>query len=120
MSGNTPVTNLPPLFDSIPKEIMDSEVFASFPVNTFLENITIDENGDLFVTSLDEGTVYKINSKGEYEVYAKTKGKLAGILYISANTFLLNGWNSEGVPTIYLLKKAKDIIPLIHPAGALF
>ncbi|MEJ7683027.1 MAG: hypothetical protein WKG06_35255 [Segetibacter sp.] len=120
MSSNTQIPNLPPLFDGKTKEIMDCEVFASFPVNTFLENITIDENGDLFVTSLDEGAVYKINSKGEKEAYAKTKGKLAGILYISANTFLLNGWNSEGVPTIYLLKKDKNIIPLIHPADALF
>jgi hypothetical protein len=120
MSNNTQVANLPPLFNGIPKEILDGEVFASFPVNTFLENITIDENGDLFVTSLEEGAVYKINSKGEKEAHAKTKGKLAGILYISAQAFLLNGWNEEGVPTIHLLKKDKNIIPLIHPADAMF
>lgn len=120
MSGNAKNTSLPPIFEGIPKEIFDSEIFASFPVNTFLENITIDETGDLFVTSLDEGAVYKINSKGEKEEYAKTKGKLAGIVYISAQTFLLNGWNEEGISTIYLLKKDKGISPLIHPADALF
>ncbi len=120
MSKNKHATNLPPLFENVPKKIMQGEVFASFPVNTFLENIAINEDGDLFVTSLDEGAVYKINSKGEKEVYSKTKGKLAGIIYISAQTFLLNGWNEEGIPTVYFLKKDKEIIPLIHPADALF
>lgn len=120
MSKNKQATNLPPLFENVPKKIMQSEVFASFPVNTFLENIAINEDGDLFVTSLDEGAVYKISSKGEKEKYAQTKGKLAGIIHISAQTFLLNGWNGEGIPTVYLLKKDKDIIPLIHPADSLF
>lgn len=120
MPVNTQPANLPSIFDRAPKEILESKVFASFPVNTFLENIAINKTGDLFVTSLDEGAVYKINSKGEKEIYAKTKGKPAGIVYISDQDFLLNGWNQEGNPTIYLLEKGKEITPLIHPADALF
>ena len=78
-------------------------VFSTFPPNTFLENIAIDRSGNLYVTSLLEGTIYRVGQNGQKEPYAHVDGKLAGILYLGNDEFLLNGWDAGGIPTIFLL-----------------
>src|SRR5882762_3521383 len=96
-------TGLQPLFNHLPKDIAPQEVFAAFPKNTFLENLSCDGSGNVFVTSHEEGTVYKIDPQGHQEIYARTSGKLSGIIQVEPRSFLLNGWDNEGTPTIFLL-----------------
>ena len=94
-------------------------VFSSFPPNTFLENIAIDEHGSLYVTSLLEGIVYRLDQSGLKEPHAHIDGKVAGILYLGNDEFLVNGWDAKGIPTIMLLS-AKVITPLHQPQNAQF
>lgn len=111
---------LPPIFQHTIKDIADAEILTSFPPNTFLENIAIDDAGDLYITSLEEGAVYHIDTKGGKELFATTKGQLTGILYLGNRQFLLNGWDQQGIPTLYLLNEALQVIPLHQPQGAQF
>ena len=120
MPANEQAINPPPLFNNASKKIAESKIFTSFALESFVENIAIDEAGDLFVTNLDEGAVYKIDAEGSKEMYASTKGKLAGIYFIAEETFLLNGWDENGISTIWLLNNNKEIIFLLQPDGALF
>ena len=94
-------------------------VFSTFPPNTFLENIAIDEHGSLYVTSLLEGIIYRLDQNGLKEPYAHIDGKPAGILYLGNNEFLVNGWDAKSIPTIMLLS-AKVITPLHQPKDAQF
>ena len=94
-------------------------VFSTFAPNTFLENIAIDRSGNLYVTSLLEGTIYRVGQNGQKEPYAHVDGKLAGILYLGNDEFLLNGWDAGGIPTIFLLSE-KKITPLHQPENARF
>ena len=48
------------------------------------------------------------------------RGKLAGIYFIGEETFLLNGWDENGISTIWLLNNNKEIVFLLQPEGALF
>ena len=81
MSTNEQAINLPPLFNKASREIAESKIFTSFALHTFLENIAVDEAGDLFVTSLDEGAVYKINAEGKKKMYASTKGETCRYIF---------------------------------------
>lgn len=120
MTEETQPTSLPLIFTNTPKEILEAEVFTSFPPYTFVENIAIDTEGNLFVTSVEDGAVYKITEEGEKEEYAKVKGKLVGITPVTDKSYLVNGWNEEGIPTIYLLSGKHTIVPLLHLQEALF
>jgi hemoglobin len=83
---------------------LNSMVFSIFPPNTFLENIAIDEHGSLYVTSLLEGIIYRLGQNGLIEPHARIDGKVAGILYLGNSEFLVNGWDANGIPTLYNLK----------------
>jgi hypothetical protein len=43
--------SLPDLYADTPIDLVPAQSVATFPVNTFLENLAIAANGDLFVTS---------------------------------------------------------------------
>ena len=96
-----------------------ARVFSTFPANVFLENITVDASGDLYVTSLLEGIVYKVNAQGEQQIYARIDGKPAGIVCLDDDRFLLNGWDANNIPTLFLLS-AGQVRPVHQPADAQF
>jgi hemoglobin len=94
-------------------------IFSTFPPNTFLENLAIDEHGNCYVTSLLEGIIYRLDPHGQKETYVRFEGKPAGILYLGNNEFLVNGWDAAGIPTIFLLTE-KKLTPLHQPKEAQF
>lgn len=112
--------SLPQIFKETPKEINRSLTLSSFPVKTFLENIALDEKGNLFVTSLEEGKVYKITTAGVKSEFAKINAMLAGIVYIGKNLFYLTGWNCNGKPTIFSLNQLGKIEPVLQLDDAYF
>lgn len=120
MSKDLEKLSLPAIFESFPKEIYPSSILTSFPLNTFLENITIDGRGDLYVTSLEEGIIYKVNPNGQQAVFAHIAGKPAGIVNISGSSFLVNGWDEQGIPTIYLISGHGEVCIMHQPPGAAF
>jgi sugar lactone lactonase YvrE len=97
-----------------------STIFCRFPKPAFIENIAGDDHGNLYVTSIDEGKVYRVDSTGSVEGYAKTDGRLTGIVAVDDKTFLCGGWSAEGVPTIYFLDGQQRLIPRLSVTEALF
>ncbi len=71
--------SLPPTFAEAPVQLFPSQTVTQFPAGTFLENIAVDESGNLFVTSLEEGTIYRVPLEGERRVFARIDGRVADL-----------------------------------------
>jgi hypothetical protein len=97
-----------------------TSIFASFPENTFLENIAIDALGAIYVTSLLEGIVYRFGRDGSRTAFAHIDGKPAGILALSDGSFLVNGWDAAGKPTIYRILPDGETSVADQPVNARF
>ena len=97
-----------------------SSIYCRFPKPAFIENIAGDDHGNLYVTSMDEGKVYKVDSTGKAVEHAKTDGRLTGIVAVDDRTFLCGGWSAEGVPTICFLDARQRLIPRLSVPAALF
>lgn len=70
----------PAIFERTPEAIAPAQILAEFPANTFLENIAIDPQGIIFVTSYEEGKIYRITSSGECREFASINGNVAGVV----------------------------------------
>ena len=88
---------------SFQKRYCKTEIISQFPQPAFIENIAGDDEGNLYVTSVDEGRVYKIAPQRPPEQYAQISGRLAGICRVLGQTFLCGGWSGDGMPAIFLL-----------------
>ena len=105
----------------IPDEnIYTSTILCTFHKPAFIENIAGDDQGNLYVTSVDEGRVYKVDPMGNVEEYASVTGKLTGIAIAGAGRFLCSGWAADGIPTIYLLDEHRNLIPKLSLYEAQF
>lgn len=109
---------LPDLYGSTPVDLVPAQSLATFPVNTFLENLAIAPGGDIFVTSHETGEIFKLDSDRTLSQYAKIDGKVSGIAIIGADHFLINGWTAAGVPFIATL--SEGTVQSLHtiPEGA--
>ncbi len=112
-------SQLPPIFDQTPIAIVPSVLLAEFPVNTFLENIAIDAQGTLFVTSYEDGKLYEINRSGERREFAKVEGKALGLAFDHDGSLLVSGVTSAGVAAIFKVSPGK-VEMLVTIADALF
>ncbi len=95
--------SLPDLYADTPIDLVPAQAVATFPVNTFLENLAIAANGDLFVTSHEQGEIFRLDLQGSLTSYANLGGKVTGISLIQENSLLVNGWNAEGVSFVAIL-----------------
>jgi len=116
---------LPAIFDKVPTELLQTKVFVSFPKNTWLENLVLDEKGNFFVTDYPKGLVYKISTNGKSENFAKINGKIAGLALFHDDQLLVTGWDSTGTPCLFVVdakgnsKKQSDIEGGMFPNGIL-
>ncbi|MBD2315066.1 gluconolactonase [Desertifilum sp. FACHB-1129] len=94
---------LPAIYADSPVALLPAQSVASFPVNTFLENLAILPSGDIYLTNHEVGEVIQLDPDGNLTTYAHLDGKVSGIAWIEPNQFLVNGWNVEGVPFVALL-----------------
>jgi putative intracellular protease/amidase len=53
---------LPLIFTQIPEAIAPAKTIVNFPLNTFLENIAVDTEGNFFITSYEEGKIYQVTT----------------------------------------------------------
>ncbi len=105
---------LPNLYANTPVELVPAQALATFPVNTFLENLAIAPNGDIFVTSHETGEIYRLDAQQTLSLYASIDGKVSGIAITGEDRFLINGWTAEGVPFVATLGQgAVDSLQLI-------
>ncbi|MBW4461594.1 MAG: gluconolactonase [Nodosilinea sp. WJT8-NPBG4] len=109
---------LPDLYADTPVELVSAQSLATFPINTFLENLAISPNGDIFVTSHEAGEIFKLDTNHNLTQYAKLDGKVTGIVIIGVDSLLVNGWNAEGVPFIATLTQGTVQSLQTVPEGA--
>jgi hypothetical protein len=94
---------LPGIYTDIPVVTVPARSIATFPVNTFLENLAIAPTGELFVTNHEVGEIVKVDSDQNPTTFAKLAGKVSGIALIGNDRLLVNGWNAESIPFVAIL-----------------
>ena len=110
---------LPPIFDQTPKAIVPDFLFAEFPVNTFLENITVNAIGTLFVTSYEDGVIYEINPTGQRHEFARVDGKTAGLAFDQEGDLLVSGATAQGISAVFKVAQS-GVETLVTIADAIF
>jgi len=111
---------LPPIFGSTPRRVLKSKVLVSFPKNTWLENLVMGDDGELYVTDYPEGKVFKVSRSGTAGVYATIKGKIAGIARYHKNEFLVVGWDDGGKPALFRIDAKGNVSLLVHIQNGMF
>lgn len=111
---------LPPIFSKTPEAIVPAKIVAEFPINTFLENIALDRNGEIFVSSFEEGKVYHVAATGEFKEFAKIGGNAAGIAFYRHGNLLVAGVTDDKTPAIFQISSNGAVEPLIMLSDAMF
>jgi putative intracellular protease/amidase/sugar lactone lactonase YvrE len=111
---------LPAIFDTAPEAIVPAQIMAEFPVNTFLENIAIDSQGIIFVTSYEEGKIYRITPSGERSEFASINGNVAGIAIHSSGDLLVAASVDGKIPTILRIDSTGTVETLVTLPEAIF
>lgn len=111
---------LPPIFLNTPKAIVSAKSVAEFPANTFLENIAVDKKSNLFVTSLEDGKIYKITADGATNEFARIGGKIAGIVFDRKGDLLVTGWANGTTPSVFRVSAKGSVETLAAIDGAMF
>jgi putative intracellular protease/amidase len=110
---------LPAIFEHTPAALAPAQVVAKFPANTFLENITVDAQDNIFVTSYEEGKIYQVGLDGQYREFAAIDGNVAGIA-IDRDGLLFAGAIQGKTPTIFRVTSAGVVEALITLPEAIF
>lgn len=113
-------TGLPPIYADTPLALVPYQLIASFPVNTFLENLAIAPDGTLFVTNHEVGQILRITTEGDHSVFASTDGKVTGIAFAPDGGLVVTGWNTEGVPILLYAAPNGAVEPLVTLSDAQF
>jgi hypothetical protein len=92
--------DLPPIFADDPVELVPDQAIATFPVNTFLENLLVSSDGTLLITNHEVGQIIQITPDGQSSVYATIDGKVSGLAFAPDGGLLVTGWTSANVPVI--------------------
>jgi sugar lactone lactonase YvrE len=112
---------LPPLFVGVPRRTLPARTVATFPVKTFLENIAVADDGALFVTSLEDGVIYRVTPAGKKAVFARIPGKVAGIAFApGGGSLLVTGWAGGNTPTVFRVTRGGKVSPVTAVKGAVF
>ncbi|MFH7243241.1 MAG: SMP-30/gluconolactonase/LRE family protein [Spirulina sp.] len=98
---------LPDIYAETPVSLLSAQSVATFPVNTFLENLVILPSGEIYLTNHEAGAVVQVNLDGHWTTYAQLSGKVSGIAWIEPDQFLVNGWNADGVPFLAVLSEGE-------------
>jgi putative intracellular protease/amidase/sugar lactone lactonase YvrE len=112
--------SLPPIFTNIPDAIVPARTIAEFPQNTFLENIVADREGNLFITSYEEGKIYRVTTSGETTEVADVNGNAAGIVIDPQGNLLVAGATNEKVATVFRVDRSGAVEAIITIPEAIF
>lgn len=112
--------HLPPIFSQTPVVIAPAKTIANFPPNTFLENIAVDPDGNLFITSYEEGKIYRVTTTGEITEIANVNGNAAGIIVDPQGNLLVAGATHEKVATVSRIDRNGNVESLLTIPAAIF
>jgi putative intracellular protease/amidase len=111
---------LPAIYTNTPEEIAPAQVFAEFPVNTFLENIAINALGNIFVSSYEEGKIYRITPNGTSHEFADVDGNAAGIAVARDGDLLVSGATRNKTAAIFRVTATGTVETLFTLPDAIF
>jgi len=87
---------------------LHADTIVTYPPGTILENIAIAPAGDLFVSDLGSGTLFRISPEGSSQVFGQVQGPLAGVALNTDGTVVAVGGTSfyrfarDGTPTLVI------------------
>jgi len=116
----TQAPGLPPIYANVPVELAPAQIMASFPVNTFLENLAISPDGTLFVSNHELGEIVCITPDGQSSTYAKIAGKVSGIAFTPDGGLIVTGWNADSVSVVFHVAAGGQVETLAVLLEALF
>lgn len=109
---------LPPIYDGAATEAATASAVAEYPLGSFLENIAIGRQGQLFVNSYLEGKVYRIDAQGQRSTWATVDGTIAGIALNPDGSALLSGWVKGKEPAVFsVTAQGRSTVLLTLPGG---
>ncbi|MBC7807012.1 MAG: SMP-30/gluconolactonase/LRE family protein [Akkermansiaceae bacterium] len=118
--AKTHAQELPPIFAATPKQLVPAKTVAEFPKNTFLENIVVDKSGTLFVTSFEDGKIYRVTPSGEKSEFAAVAGTIAGITFDRDGNLLVTGWAGKKTPSVFRVSPTGAVETLTAIKGGMF
>lgn len=116
--GNS--AGLPPIYADKPIELASAKIIASFPVNTFLENLVIAPDGTIFVSNHEVGEIVRISPDGNQQIHATVEGKVSGLAFTANGDLVATGWNTDSIPVISLVKSDGTVETLLILPDAIF
>lgn len=119
---------LPPIYANTPIQLAPAEIIASFPVNTFLENLAIapsgaspiPSDGTIFVTNHEVGKIVRINPDGSQQIHATVEGKVSGLAFTADGGLVATGWNADSVAVIFQVSPQGVVETLLTLPEAIF
>lgn len=111
---------LPTLLNDAKIALVPTQILAEFPKKIFLESIVVSSDHQLYISSHEEGKIYRIPTAGTYVTYAQIDGKATGLAALPDNSLLLSGWNAAGVPTLWTIAADGLIKTIAELPEALF
>lgn len=112
--------DLPPIFTNTPEVIVSAQIIAEFPVNTFLENIAVDTEGNLLITSYEEGKIYRVTTTGDITEVANTNGNAAGIVVDHQGNLLVAGATHDKIATVFRIDHNGTVESILTIPDAIF
>ncbi|MDZ7953041.1 gluconolactonase [Nostoc sp. DedQUE09] len=111
---------LPPIYVDTTIELAPAKVIASFPVNTFLENLAIAPDGTIFVTNHEVGEIVRISPDGNQQIHATVEGKVSGLAFAANGGLVATGWNADSIPVVSLVANDGTVETLLKLPDAIF
>ncbi|MEH2211221.1 SMP-30/gluconolactonase/LRE family protein [Nostoc sp.] len=111
---------LPPIYVDTTIELAPAKVIASFPVNTFLENLAIAPDGTIFVTNHEVGKIVRISPDGNQQIHATVEGKVSGLAFAANGGLVTTGWNADSIPVVSLVANDGKVETLLKLPDAIF
>ncbi|MFN6568376.1 gluconolactonase [Dendronalium sp. ChiSLP03b] len=111
---------LPPIYADTAIDLAPAKIIASFPVNTFLENLAIAPDGTIFVTNHEIGKIVRITPDGNQQIHATVEGKVSGLAFTDNGGLVATGWNADSVPVVSLVANDGTVETLLTLPDAIF
>ncbi|RCJ34719.1 gluconolactonase [Nostoc minutum NIES-26] len=114
------LAELPPIYVDTAIDLAPAKIIASFPVNTFLENLAIAPDGTIFVTNHEVGKIVRITPDGNQQIHATVEGKVSGLAFTDNGSLVATGWNADSIPVVSLVADDGTVETLLTLPDAVF
>ncbi|KAM3107670.1 SMP-30/gluconolactonase/LRE family protein [Phormidesmis sp. 146-33] len=111
---------LPSIFAESSIDLVPARQIADFPINTFLESISVSADGTLFFTSHLDGKVFRIGTDGIPILHATITGKATGLAFTSDGNLLLSAWDKQNISTVFTISPQGTTAVLVTLPDAIF